>query len=181
MSSHSGTYTLGPDNATLTVRTGTDGVMAKAGHSLEIRVAAWSAQLELGEDPAATTLSLEVDSHSLSVIDGVGGPKALTDEDKVKIAQRIDEKIFRGREIRFRSTGAHADGSSSVHVHGELNLLGATGPAQFTLGIDADGHLSAVTKVAQTAFGIEPYSAMMGALKLADEVEISVDGTLPRP
>jgi polyisoprenoid-binding protein YceI len=175
-----GSYTLGPDNATLMIKTGTAGVMAKAGHSLDIRVAAWSAQIELGEDLAAIELSLQVDSHSLNTIDGTGGPKALTDEDKVKIDQRIDEKIFQGREISFRSTGAHADGSGSVHVHGELNLLGTTGPADFTLTIDEGGHLTAATEVAQTAFGIEPYSAMMGALKLADEVEISFNGTLPR-
>ncbi len=179
MSSHSGSYTLGPDNATLTVRTGTAGAMAKAGHNLEIRVGAWSAQLTLGDDPAAMSLSLEVDSSSLSVISGAGGPKTLSDDDKVKIKKTIDDKMFKGREISFRSSGAHEDGAGGLHVHGELNLLGRTGPAEFSLKIDDDGHLSAVTEVAQTAFGIEPYSAMLGALKVKDEVEIAVDGVLP--
>ncbi len=179
MSSPSGSYTLGPDNATLTVRTGTAGAMAKAGHNLEIRVGAWSAQLELGDDPTAMALSLEVDSSSLSVLSGHGGPKALSDDDKVKIKKTIDDKMFKGREISFRSSGAHADGAGDLHVHGELNLLGTTGPAEFTLKIAENGQLSAVTEVAQTAFGIEPYSTMLGALKVRDEVEIAVDGRLP--
>ncbi len=181
MSSLSGSYRLGPDNATLTVRTGTAGAAAKLGHSLEIRVTTWSAQLDLGEDPDAISLSLEVDSHSLRVIDGQGGPKALTDEDRPRIESTISDMIFKGREITFRSSGAREDGSGGVHVHGELNLLGTTGPAEFTLRIDGDGHLSAVAEVAQTAFGIEPYSAMRGALKVKDEVELSVEGTLPPP
>ena len=179
MSSHSGSYTLSPDNATLTVRTGTAGAMARAGHNLEIRVGAWSAELTLGEDPAATVLTLEVDSHSLSVISGAGGPKALTDDDKVRIKKTIDDKIFKGREITFRSTSAHEDGSGGLHIHGELTLVGSTGPAQFTLKLGDDGHLNAVTEITQTAFGIDPYSAMLGALKVKDEVEIAVDGTLP--
>jgi polyisoprenoid-binding protein YceI len=179
MSSHSGSYRLGPDNATLTVRTGTAGAMAKAGHSLEIRVSAWSTQLELGDDPAAISLSLEVDSRSLTVISGSGGPKPLTDEDKVKIARTVNDKIFKGGEISFRSTGAHEAASGGLHVHGELNLLGTTGPAEFTLKIAEDGHLTAVTEVTQTAFGIEPYSAMLGALKVKDEVVIDVEGRLP--
>lgn len=181
MSPRSGHYSLGPDNATLTVRTGTAGAMAKAGHNLEIRVAAWSAQLQLGDDPGATSLSLEVDSRSLSVISGAGGPKALTDDDKVKIKRTIDDKMFKGREITFRSAAAHQDPSGGLRIHGELNLLGRTGPAEFTLKLADDGHLSAVTEIAQTGFGIEPYSTMLGALKVKDEVEIAVDGTLPVP
>ncbi len=181
MPSHSGSYSLGPDNATLTVRTGVAGAMAKAGHNLEIQVAGWSAQLELDEDPAATSLALEVDSRSLQVINGHGGPKPMTDDDRARIAQNITDKVLKGGEISFHSTTVHEDASGGLHVHGQLNLMGTTGPAEFTLKIDDDGHLSAVTEIVQTAFGIEPYSAMLGALKVRDEVEIGVDGRLPRP
>jgi polyisoprenoid-binding protein YceI len=178
MSSHSGSYRLGPDNATLTVKTGTAGAMARAGHNLEIRVTAWSAQLDLGDDATATSLTLEVDSSSLRVIAGSGGPKPLSDDDKPRIQQTITDKIFKGGEISFRSTGAD-DAGGGLHIHGELNLLGTTGPADFTLAIDDGGHFSAATEVTQTAFGIQPYSAMMGALKVKDEVAIVVDGALP--
>ncbi len=178
MSSHSGSYSLGPDSATLTVRTGRTGAAAKAGHNLEIRVSAWSAQLELGEDPAATSLSLDVDSRSLKVIAGSGGVQALGDDDKANIEQTISDEVFQAREITFHSTGVHDDGNGGLHVHGELNLLGNTGPAEFTLKIDEDGHLSGAAEVVQSAFGIKPYSALFGTLKLKDEVEIHVDGTL---
>jgi polyisoprenoid-binding protein YceI len=179
MSSHSGRYNLGPDNATLTVRTGRTGAAAKAGHNLEIRVAAWSAQLELDEDPAAVSLSLEVDSRSLKVLAGSGGMQALGDEDKANIETTINDEVFKAREIAFHSTSVHDDGSGGLHVHGELNLLGRTGPVEFTLAIAEDGHLSGSAEVVQTAFGIKPYSALFGTLKLTDEVKIEFDGRLP--
>jgi polyisoprenoid-binding protein YceI len=178
MSSHSGSYSLGPDNATLTVRTGRTGAAAKAGHNLEIRVSAWSARLELGEDPSATSLTLDVDSKSLKVLTGHGGIQALGDEDKANIETTIHDEVFKGGEISFRSTGVHDDGNGGLHVHGELNLLGTRGPAEFGLRISEDGHLTGSAEVVQTQFGIKPYSALFGTLKLKDEVEIDVDGRL---
>jgi hypothetical protein len=35
--------------------------------------------------------------------------------------------------------------------------------------------------VRQSDWGIKPYSALFGALKVRDEVEVSLDGTLPIP
>ena len=35
--------------------------------------------------------------------------------------------------------------------------------------------MSGSATVAQTAFGMKPYSALFGALKVADEVEIEID------
>ena len=47
-----GTYTLGPGDGTLTVRTGKAGAAAKAGHDLVIEVTRWEASLEVGEGSA---------------------------------------------------------------------------------------------------------------------------------
>lgn len=179
MRAPAGSYRLGPGDATLTVRTGTAGPMARAGHSLTIAVADWSAQLELSEDPAASSLSLTADSASLQVVDGHGGPKPLTDGDKPKIEATINDRILKRSRIEFRSSAVREEGDGSLWIEGELTLLGASGPAAFSLAIDDDRHLSGAATIAQTAFGIEPYSAMMGALRVSDEVTIEVDGRLP--
>jgi polyisoprenoid-binding protein YceI len=181
MPSPSGSFQIGPDTATLTVRTGTAGAMAKAGHSLVIEVGAWSAQLELADDPAAGSVSLDADSTSLTVISGSGGPKPLSDADKAKIAGIINDKVLRGSRITFTSTGVEPSEGSTWRIRGDLTLLGATGPVEFALTIGDDGRFSATTEIAQTAFGMEPYSAMMGALKVKDELVIGVDGHLPPP
>ena len=45
----SGTHTLGPENATLRIKTKRHGAAAKAGHDLLIEVGSWEGTLEVGE------------------------------------------------------------------------------------------------------------------------------------
>jgi len=180
MSSHSGAYTLGPDCATLTVKTGKTGAAAMAGHNLQITVSSWSAELVLADEPTASTLALTVDTHSFRTKSGSGGAQTLGDDDLPGIDKTIDNDVLKGRPISFKSTHIHpGDGENELHVHGDLNLLGTTGPVEFTLTIDDDGHLAASATVVQTQFGIKPYSILFGTLKVTDEVDVSVEGTLP--
>jgi polyisoprenoid-binding protein YceI len=186
MTTHTGTYALGPDSATLTVRTGKRGAAAMAGHNLQITVSSWSARFELAEDPAASKLSLTADSRSLKVIAGAGGAQALGGDDKLSIQQSIDDDVLKGGPISFESTmihsaAAHGGAEEDLHVHGDLNLLGHTGPLEFTLQVDGAGHLTGGATVVQTKFGIKPFSILFGTLKVADEVEVSIDGMLPAP
>ena len=46
-------------------------------------------------------------------------------------------------------------------------------------GSVSDGRLTGHMTVVQLEFGIKPFSAMMGALKVKDEVEINLDVALP--
>ncbi|HTU30876.1 MAG TPA: YceI family protein [Solirubrobacteraceae bacterium] len=175
-----GTYTLGPEHATLTVRTGKSGAAAKAGHNLLIEVTSWSATLQCAEDPAASALELTADSGSLEVRDGSGGLQALGADDKVSIKKSIDDEILKRGSIAFRSERIEpsADGGS-LQVHGELDLLGARRPITFALKATDDGHLTASATITQSDFGIKPYSTLFGALKVVDDVQVELDGRLP--
>ena len=44
----------------------------------------------------------------------------------------------------------------------------------------SDGDLSAVAVVKQTDWGMKPYSALFGALKVADEVVVWIKAALPQ-
>ena len=57
VSLQAGTYRLGPDNATLSVRTERAGAAAKAGHDLLMHVTAWEATLVVGDGPADVAAS----------------------------------------------------------------------------------------------------------------------------
>ena len=59
-------------------------------------------------------------------------------------------------------------------VRGELTLVGSTCPVAFDVLIGGDGRLSASAVLKQTAWG-SPYSTLFGALKVADEVEVTLD------
>jgi polyisoprenoid-binding protein YceI len=176
------TYTLGPATATLKVWTGREGRAARAGHDLEIEAGDWSATLELGESPDDTQLSLKVNSRSLHVLAGTGGMQKLGEDERATIDTAIDDKVLKGREVTFKSTGVHGvDGTHDLHVHGDLTLFGRTAPVAFTLAIEEDGSFSGEAVIKQSDFGVKPYSAVFGTLKVKDEVRVSVEGQLPGP
>ena len=95
MSLQAGTYRLGPDDGTLSVRTGRTGAAAKAGHDLLIHVTAWEATLAVGDDPADTSVELDADAASLRVREGTGGMQSLGDDDKANIQQTIDDDVLK--------------------------------------------------------------------------------------
>jgi polyisoprenoid-binding protein YceI len=168
------TYTLGPDDGTLSVRTGRTGTVAKAGHDLLIEVRAWTATLDLD----APRVTLDADATSLQVIEGTGGMKALDDHDRANIRQTIDDEVLKRSDISFRSTDAQRT-EGGLAVRGDLTLVGTTRPIAFDLGLD-DRRVTGTAVVTQTDFGIKPYSALFGALKVADEVRVEMDARLPQ-
>lgn len=169
-----GTHRFGPQNSTLSIRTGRSGAAAKAGHDLLIHVTAWEATFEVGEDTAETRIDLAADSTSLRVREGTGGMQELGDDDMASIQETIDDEVLRRMDIEFRSTSIQptADDGSRMSVQGDLTLVGKTRPIVFDLVVDADGELRGKVVVKQSDWGITPYSALFGALKVADEVVV---------
>ncbi|HUO69440.1 MAG TPA: YceI family protein [Solirubrobacteraceae bacterium] len=175
-----GHHTLGPDNGTLSVRTRKAGAASKAGHNLLIEVQAWSATLDLSEDGAGGVVALTADPRSLKVVEGTGGISALDDDDKAGIAQTIDEEVLKGTAIAFRSTSLEGGaGSDSLRVGGDLELAGRSHPIAFELTSDAAGTLTGAAVLKQTDWGMKPYSALFGTLKVVDEVTVEVTAQLP--
>jgi polyisoprenoid-binding protein YceI len=170
-----GTYRLGPENGTLTVRTGRTGAVAKAGHDLLLEVTAWSATLDAGEP---SSVELSADAASLKVREGTGGMQALDDGDLANIETTIDDDVLKRAPIAFRSTQV-TETAGGLSVQGELTVLGSTRPLAFDVVV-ADGALSAVAVVRQTDFGMKPYSTLFGALKVADDVRVEIDAGLPQ-
>jgi polyisoprenoid-binding protein YceI len=173
---------FGPGDGTLSVRTKRTGAAAKAGHNLVLRVTSWEARLALGAEATDTSLELDVDAASLRVLEGTGGMQALGDDDKANIEKTIDDEVLKRKAITFRSTEVQsaADGAG-LSVQGDLTLLGRSHPLAFEVAVAEGGTLSAVAVVKQTDWGMKPYSALFGALKVVDEVEVEVEVHLPAP
>jgi hypothetical protein len=174
-----GTYRLGPDSATLSVRTERTGAAAKAGHDLLIGVTSWQATLEVGDDRVETRISLMADAGSLRVLQGTGGMGSLGDDDKLSIQETIDEEVLRRQEISFASTHVRANGGG-LSVEGDLTLAGTVHPIAFELAVGEGGALTGTAVVTQSRWGMTPYSTLFGTLKVVDEVEVMIEGTLPR-
>ena len=174
-----GRYTLGPEDATLTVRTAKAGAASKAGHNLRIEVTSWRATLAVGDEPAQTEMALTADPRSLRVREGTGGMQKLGDEDKASIEQTIDEEVLEGSAIEFRSRRVAPGPDGALSVEGDLDLAGSSRTVAFDLTAGPDGRLTGRARIRQTDWGMKPYSTLFGTLKVVDEVEVEIDGTLP--
>ncbi len=179
MAIQAGTYKLGPEDGTLSVMTGRTGAAAKAGHDLLLHVTDWEATIEAVEGPAQTTVALDADATSLRVREGTGGMQELEEKDTASIQEAIDTDVLRKEDVAFRSTQVLSSDDGVLHVSGDLSLAGASHPIEFDLVVADDGGISGRAVVKQTEWGIKPYSILFGALKVADEVEVEVDATLP--
>jgi polyisoprenoid-binding protein YceI len=170
-----GTHALGPDNASLYVKTYREGMAAKVGHDLVIEVTRWDATVDL----AGGAIALHADPRSLEVRSGERGVKPLTDKDRNEIRGTIDGKILRGQPIEFRSSSVHQDaGAGALAVEGELTMAGTTRPVSARMEVAADGHVTGTIPLTQSTWGIKPYRGLMGALKVRDEIEVEIAANL---
>jgi hypothetical protein len=175
MSLTNGARTFGPENATLTVRTKKGGAAAKAAHDLVIEVSSWQGTLELAPQPR---ISVTADARSLRVREGIGGMMVLGEDDKAGIEQTIDEEVLEGSAIVFESSDVKVSSDGRrLNVRGELELAGGRHPIAFDLGVD-DGRLTGTATVKQSDWGMKPYTALFGTLKVLDEVRVEVDAAL---
>jgi hypothetical protein len=172
-----GRHALGPASGTLQIRTAREGAMASVGHDLVIDAARWEGTLEVLGDHV--TLELSVDSRALDVRWGLNGSSGLSDKDRTSIVKTIDTKILRGAAIGFRSRTATVYGNT-VLISGDLTIGTATRTIDFELRLTGEGNrVDATARFAQSEFGIKPYSAMLGALKVRDTVEVVSRVALP--
>ena len=179
-----GTYAIGPATGALTLHTGRSGFGAMAGHDLVIEVTRWAGTVSIdAERIEASTVEVVVDAASLEVREGKGGAAPLLAINKSEIAKTINKLLNTKKypEVRFRST-AVAPTADGFIVQGDLTIAGATRAAELIImiGIIAGRPRGTVTTtVVQSSFGIKPYSAMLGALRVRDAVEVRAEVRLP--
>ena len=157
---------IGPDNGRLLLRTGRRGLAAQAGHDLVIEVTRWSGEV------SETSVTVTAETGSLRVIEGKGGAISLSERDKREIAATA-RKILQADhqpEITFTSTKVTAD-----LVEGTLTILGRDRPFQLKVVQPGENRYRGTGTVVQSEYGIKPYTAMFGALKLADPVAVEAE------
>ncbi|MFI0373589.1 YceI family protein [Actinomadura sp. 1N219] len=175
MAVREGTYELGPDDGTLLVRTGRSGLGRRAGHDLTIAATRWTAAVEAREPLGDSSVRVIVEVDGLEVREGTGGVKPLTDQDRAEIRKTLREVLDARRypEITFTSSAIGADA-----IEGDLTIMGRVKPVRVRAVLDG-GRVRGGVTVPQSRWGIKPYSAFFGALRLADDVEIAFDIALP--
>lgn len=177
MSVPAGVYTFGPESGRLLVKTTRTGLGAKAGHDLTIEVTRWGGEATVdAADPAGCSVVAEIDAGSFEVREGTGGVKPLTDSDRADIKKNILQKVLHiglHSAITFRSTRVEGT-AAAFRLEGELTIAGVAQPVMVT-GRLGDSRARGSATVTQSRWGIRPFSAFFGALKLNDDVEVEFD------
>lgn len=138
------------------------------GHDATLRVTSLS--LDVGEDDGITA---DFDPGSLRVTDDIS-------DSNRKDIERNAEKVLEPRKyskIQFRSVSVTREGERA-QVEGDLTLHGVTN--RISVEARDDGaRWNAKIILDQRQYGIKPFSAMLGALKIKPEVEVNI--SVPHP
>ncbi len=177
-----GRYRLGTKSGRIVLRTYRDGLAATAGHDLIIDVPGWSGELTVDDDKAPEALEVRIDIGALTVRDGTGGLKPLTDRDRREIATTARRLLSSERhpEAVFTATRFELNGDTGV-IEGNLSLRGVSRPFRLQVAQTEMGRYRGTGTVVQSAYGIKPYTAFFGALKVRDTVDVEVEATIPAP
>jgi polyisoprenoid-binding protein YceI len=175
-----GRHEFSTDRGRVSLLTARDGLAAQAGHDLTIDVTVWSGELTIGDDGAPAGLSVKLDLTSLVVVDGTGGLKPLSDRDRREIAVTARKVlgVDRHPEATFTASSFEPGSNGGGFIQGTLTLGGIARPLKLHVSQSGADNYHATASVRQSEFGMKPYSAFLGTLKVSDAVGIEVDVNL---
>lgn len=158
----------------LLLHTGRAGVASVVGHDLTLRFDDWTGEVSLADEVHRASIQVRVNLESLVVVSASGGAKPLSDKDRQDIVNNAEKALGTSKNPQAIFVSTTISGSDdSATVHGDLTLHGSTRPVDLTVERTETGY-RARGVISQTAFAIRPFSAMLGALKVADEVGVTV-------
>ena len=165
---------FGPPTATCEVFTFREGVLAAVGHDLKLRVE----RFEIDAD--RTRVSARFDATSLRVVAAMRGgkenPGALSDGDRREIERTAARHVLEAHhfpEISFVSSEVLPAG-----IRGTLSLHGREQAGEFPFE-ETSGRCVVRVDLDVRRFGIRPYTAMLGALRVAPIVHLVVSTPAP--
>jgi polyisoprenoid-binding protein YceI len=163
---------FGPQNAACVVLVFREGLLAPVGHDLLLRATSFA--IHVADDERQ--VSAEVDATSLRVLtamrDGRPLPAALRAGDARDIEATILEVLGARKHptIRFASSSV-TPREGGFDVDGRLTLAGATRPVVLPVRRAGD-KLATEVRIHQPEFGIRPYTALLGAVRVRPDVVV---------
>lgn len=156
-------------NAECVVLTFKEGLLSPLAHDLELKIGSFVIEV----DEATRAVDAKFDAGSVKVARAIGA--TLNEKDRRSIDGTIADEVLRARrypEIRFRSK--KVDG---LMVEGTLTLHGCERGIAFTVAEEGARWVAEV-RLHQPDFGIKPYKAMLGTLRIQADVVVRV--SLPK-
>jgi len=156
-----------------------DGLLARLAHDLKLQVARFSIEV----DDSTNEIKATFDPSSIEVVcaqvDGRDDPSTLSKGDKKKIYDNVAKDVLHVKkfpEVGFDSTNVAPRGEGFA-VEGTLQMHGRSKTIQAAIRADGSRWVTEV-RLHQPDFGIKPYTAALGALKVKPNVLVRV--SVPR-
>ena len=174
------TYTIVPSESSFWIFVGKTGLFSALAHDHEIGVKSFSGRVVVPAAGASGgSLEMEVDAPSLVVLD-----KKPSEEDKKKIFNSMHNEVLESakyQKITFKSVSVSdvkqtGNDAYSFVVNGDLTLRGVTKRIAVPVAATVTPQeLRATGKytLKQTDYGIKPYSAAGGTIKVKDDIVIN--------
>jgi polyisoprenoid-binding protein YceI len=150
-----------------------EGLLSAVAHDLELVVRTFEIDVADGRSQVRASFdprSIEVVD---AIIDGKRAPGTLSDKDKEKIRANIASEVIpvkKHPEIRFESSEVKAEGDTWT-VRGRLDLAGRSREIMVRAARDGEFAIGDVV-LHQPDFGIKPYTAMLGTLKIKPDIKV---------
>ena len=151
-----------------------EGLLSPIAHDLRLKVSSFS----LTVDEALTSVNATFDAASLVVDspmkDGADNPGALSAADKLKIAEQIRQDVLHSSKyplVQFRSRRLSVNAAGGYDFSGDLSLHGVTREVSGSTLL-VGGRQTLELSLHQPDFGITPYKAMFGTLKIQADVRV---------
>lgn len=165
--------TYGAENAECLIFTYKEGLLSKVAHDLKLRVTQFEVMWNTGDVVA------EFDPRSIEVVNamknGKENPSALSSSDKAKVLENMHRDVLKTKKfpkIRF-TAGSLSSSDSRVEVDGYLELTGKKRPVR-AVAVNHGQHWEIQVPLHQPDYGIKPFKALMGAIKIKPEVMIRI-------
>lgn len=163
----------GPEDSEVSVFTFKEGLLSAIAHDLELRVERFEISLSAARDRVEASFDPRTIRVVDAIVDGRRSPGTLSDKDKAKIESNVVKDVIdvrRGPQVRFTSSAVEAT-PAGLRVVGTLELSGRSRSLTVEAREDGD-HFVVETRLHQPDFGIKPYSAMLGALKIKPDIDV---------
>lgn len=156
------------------------GLLSGFAHDHEIGVKSFTGKIVVPESGASGgSLELDVDATSLAVLD-----KKPSEDDKKKIANSMHTEVLESAKhpkITFKSVSVNdlkptGGDAYNFTLNGDLTLHGVTKRIAVPVSLTINAQeLRAIGKytLRQTDFGIKPYSAAGGTIKVKNEITVN--------
>lgn len=170
---------LRPPQATCRIRVFKAGLLSAMGHDLELDLPSFQVEIE------GDRVEGRFDGRSLTVRGALQGgrldERALSEKDKREILDNLRKTVFKAHrpgEIRFEGQLDEDDGEQ-LEGQGTLHIPPRQAPLAFRATRTGE-RVEAILRLDQTRWGIEPFKAPLGVLKIQPELEVWLGLPLPR-